>query len=184
LVIFERELSPNDVRKLNFDPNIKETALWWFTKKWFIKHPKKWSWFIKNPVKTWLVSLEEIDFKSKLHVYHPEQGKSLTSNTRNFMTPDGETSLSLCSEHLFKTGNYQFKRNFDDKKAREHFWIIVGRRKEGPFVLLDGNHRAIRLYIENFIEKKNSFQPCTKVLCGICDVVGIRIFDLVDNLKK
>ncbi len=175
MVHFIKEISNNQIDQLNFEPKFNSELLWWFKKKRFLKNPaKKWTWFKKNPTKLWLVTLEKEDFELNLHIYQEGWRKQF---------PDGETLLSECAKRLYEKGKFRFKNNFDIDQALENYWIVLGRTKKGPFMLFDGNNRAISHYINTFIEKVNDFKPVTRVLCCISEEKGWRIFDLLDKLK-
>jgi len=170
LVIFTKEIPHFQVNRLDFDPNLDRTLLWPFRKKWLVRKLIEGKWNFKNQTKIWIVTLEKEDFESQIHLLD----KSWFS--------DGETLLSICAKRMYEEKPHKFWNNTEILKANLNYWLISGRKKEGPFVLIDGSHRALALYINCFIEKTAKFKPITKVVCGLSKEKGILLFDVVDTI--
>jgi len=183
LVTFIKQLKDKQVDEVNYNPNFDKSLILPMKKKWYFKKLLIGNLSIKNNSEFWLVTLDKEDLESKIHILYNQNPNSTKQKCFNDLFPDGETHLSYCARKLYEQGKLKFHNNYDDNKAREHYWVILGRKKSGPFVLLDGNHRAINLYAKFFFEKTFNFYPIQKVVCILSKEKFIEIFHRVDELK-
>jgi len=186
LVRFQKIVSREELKELDFDPNLDARLLWWFKKNFFIKQPFKLKlWLKKNPIKLWLVTLEREDFESNLHIFrmnHKLYGKDKDPWDPFF--PRNESNLRVCAKKLLDQGKMKRFKKFDKNKATDYPWIVISRNKKGPFMILDGSHRALNYYANTIIKKNTKFEPVINVLCGICNEKGLKIFDNLDMLES
>ena len=183
MVFFIKQLKPKQVDEINFSPNFDKSLILPMKKKWFFKKLLMGNLSIKNNSEFWLVTLDKKDLESKIHILYNQNPNSTKKRGFNELFSDGKTCLSYCARKLFEQGKLKFRYNYDDNKSREHYWVILGREKSGPFVLLDGNHRAINLYAKSNFEKTINLHPIQKVICILSKEKFIEIFHRVDELK-
>jgi len=164
-------------------------------------------------IRKYLVKLEKKDFRRNIHIYYtgPYADKKRPGDWRVIF--NDKTWLPACAKEIIKN-NYgdsldpyslevhkfrseefsQYKKdyatiksicdNYDFKKLTELCWVLIGRKKEGPFMLLDGNHRACGFFIKIFIEKSEKFQPIYPVLCAISEDEDRGLFHHLDYIQN
>ena len=181
-MIFNNEISFDEVLRLNYDPKFAKNAVF--------------RTFDKS-VKFYLTSINKDDFENLTHIYYenkigPQKRRygwalfddnitklSTFSNllySKDFIwTPTSEQSTwdSEYDKHFFKKIRDDFKwmkqalEQFDPVRARKSFWMIIGTSQNGPFMIMDGVHRAILTYMHYFIQSKAEFEPIERVVCCI-----------------
>ncbi|AFS80049.1 hypothetical protein NKOR_00655 [Candidatus Nitrosopumilus koreensis AR1] len=166
-----------------------------------------------NEVRFFYVTLNESDFENNLHIYYNDKigpygkryGWSLFDSditqlshyakllhSADFVWLPNSEQQNWNSEYdknhfsNFSKGMDWMKstlQEYDPEIARRYSWMIGGTSPEGPFMLMDGVHRALLTYMYYFIEKKKEFTPIEKAVCCLSKDTSKYYFRSIPKLR-
>lgn len=195
---FQNEISREQAYNVNYDPNYQKQAV--FNN-------------LAHDVRFFVVTLNKDDFQNNLHIYYNDKigpynrryGWSLFDpeitklseyakklHSAKFVWKPTSEQLSWNSEYdkkmllaFSKTMDCvkSTSRNYNPDIARKYHWMIEGISQNGPFMLMDGVHRALLTYIHHFIENKQDFSPIEKVVCCLSEDASKYYFRSIPKLR-
>lgn len=156
---------------------------------------------------TFEVFLDKIDFGNIIHIWKGHRnGWSLLFGEETFLPfcakktleinfewspnskqlewdhQDYKEIFSAFQNHLREKMKPLFKK-YQPNEARKFPLVGIGRKIDGPYMLVDGVNRAQIIYMKEFLLQKFEFTPI-KCIVGISKNSQKKFFKLVDALKQ
>lgn len=162
-MIFKRTATEKEIQELA--PNVRSFAEY-----------KEW----------WQVTVTEQGMKKNIHIYH--NGK-FGSERHGWQLLIPDTCLETYSKAILNSdlqdipghlrpeldkiksilNSLDFLKLTQDKNdpSKSSPWVYSSYSKEGSYMVIDGVHRHIAAFIDNFVYRNNNFFPFEDAVCGI-----------------
>ena len=134
---------------------------------------------VAEKIEWWWVTVNETDMKNNIHIYWNKQNNNtprgwqlLSEETclgkycDILVRSDFQSNSDSLQKHLLDVQN--MAKDLDYDKLMSSPWRYATYQKEGPYMIIDGVHRQMAIFINHFIFNSQKFLPFDHALCGIC----------------